>query len=41
MDPAASLIRDLNPELAAGFVWAWDQQKRPGSQGSTTTALPR
>ena len=30
--PAASLIRHLNPELAAGFVWAWDQQKRPGSQ---------
>jgi hypothetical protein len=30
--PAASLIRDLNPELAAGFVWAWDQQKRPGAQ---------
>ena len=30
--PAASLIRDLNPELAAGFVWAWDQQKRPGPQ---------
>lgn len=30
--PAASLIRDLNPELAAAFVWAWDQQKRPGPQ---------
>lgn len=30
--PAASLIRQINPELAAGFVWAWDQQKRPGVQ---------
>lgn len=30
--PAASLIRDLDPQLAAGFVWAWDQQKRPGPQ---------
>jgi len=30
--PAASLIRHLNPELAAAFLWAWDQQKRPGSQ---------
>ena len=28
--PAAALIGDLNPDLAAAFVWAWDQQKHPG-----------
>ena len=29
--PAAALIGDLDPDLAAAFVWAWDQQKRPGA----------
>ena len=29
--PAAALIGDLDPELAAAFVWARDQQKRPGA----------
>ena len=27
--PAAALLRDLDPDKAAAFVWAWDQQKRP------------
>lgn len=27
--PGAALLRDSNPELAAAFAWAWDQQGRP------------
>lgn len=30
--PAAALIEKQNPDLAAAFVWAWDQQGRPGEQ---------
>ena len=30
--PAAALIEKNNPDLAATFVWAWDQQGRPGAQ---------
>jgi hypothetical protein len=30
--PAAALIQKSNPDLAAAFVWAWDQQGRPGEQ---------
>jgi hypothetical protein len=29
--PAAALIRDSDPDLAAAFAWAWDQQRRPGA----------
>lgn len=49
--PAAALIRDTNPGLAAAFAWAWDQQKRPGPAqhdngfsdltGSQADLLPR
>lgn len=30
--PAAALIEKQNPDLAAAFVWAWDQQGRPTEQ---------
>lgn len=29
--PAAALMRGADPDLAAAFVWAWDQQRRPGA----------